>query len=521
MLKYVGIARYQELFTVSIASFGMKKVDYRHTLTISIGLIAASLTGFLRQAAIAHELGAGRTTDIYLAAFAAPELIFIALPIVLSPAFIPLFAERRQRMGEASAWRFGIGVAEALFLLLTLVAVLGYLAAPLYLRWLTPGFTPAERFKAVRTTRLMLPAVSLMGLAALTGAALQTYRRFARPSLATALYNLTFIVCLVAVSFAPPLARTGWGVTLGAVAALALQMPLLWRYRPDQIIPRRINGEDLRTFFQLAGPLAAGDAAHHLILFVDRAMAIALGAGKAAALNYAYHLALVVGQVSGLAVSTALFPRLAERIAAGDKSAVRADLADALGFVLLIGLPAACGLIVLRTPIVQVIFEHGAFDPAATAAVSAPLTWYAIAVLADALCQPLWRVVYAQRGSWTVLTVNGLQTGLRLVGNVALIPSFGYNGLALSAVLGLCVQALALGWLTRHRLGRYLTPAWWQDAARVLLAATLMVGMVVLMVHLAAGSGDSALLRLVVGGIVGVLVYVLALWRLRYRTPVA
>jgi putative peptidoglycan lipid II flippase len=458
-----------------------------------------------------------------------PEFFFIALPIVLSPAFIPLFAERRQRMGEAHAWRFGVQVTGGLFLWLTLMVILAFLTAPFYLRWLAPGFAPSERSQAVRTARLMLPAVSFMGIASLIGAALQSYRRFARPSLVTAVYNLIFIVCLT-ISFVRPLDRAGWGVTLGALTALALQMPLLWRYRPQpttMTIPRSIDFEALRAFFQLATPLAAGYAVHHLILFIDRAMATELGAGKAAALNYAYHLALVVGQVSGLAVSTALFPRLAEQVAEGNVKSVRADLSDALGFVLLIGLPAACGLVLMRTPLVRVLFEHGAFDQAATAAVSKPLMWYAIAVLVDALCQPFWRVVYALRNSWTVLIVNGLQTGLRLVGNLALIPFIGYNGLALSAALGLSVQMLVLGWLIRRRLGNYLTWAWSRDTVRVLLAAVLMTGVVLsVAAHPADKPGGwpfgsllaevSAITRLAVGSIVGGLTYVLMLWGLGY-----
>jgi putative peptidoglycan lipid II flippase len=328
------------------------------------------------------------------------------------------------------------------------------LGAPLYLGWLAPGFSPHERDQAVQATRLMLPAISLMGLATLAGAALQVYRRFARPVLATAVYNLTFVATLLAASLAAPLDRAAWGVTLGAAAALVFQLPLLWRHRPP---PQTL--EVFRDFqslvgqvARLAGPLAAGYAVHHVILFVDRAMATSLGAGSAAALNYAYHLALVVGQLSGLAVSTALFPRLAEQVASDDTAGARASLSGALRFVWAVGLPATCGLILLRTPIVRLLFEHGAFDQAATAAVSVPLIWYGLAVLADALCQPLWRVVYAQRSAWTVLAVNGLQTGLRLLGNLALIPTFGYNGLALSAALGLSVQAVVLWWLVRRRL---------------------------------------------------------------------
>ncbi len=494
----------------------MQRDDYRATLIVMSGLAVASLTGFLRQAAIAHQLGAGRAADVYLVAFAVPEFVFIALPIILSPAFIPLFADCRLRDGETDAWRFGLRVTGALLAVLLLLTALAGLGAPLYLRWLTPGFDPHERHQAVQATRLMLPAISLMGLATLAGAALQVYRRFGRPALATAVYNLTFIATLLAAPLAWPVGRAAWGVTLGAAAALVLQLPLLWRYRPP---PQTwgVSGDlpslkSVGYVARLAGPLAAGYAAHHLILFVDRAMATALGIGSAAALNYAYHLALVVGQLSGLAVSTALFPRLAEQAAGNDAAGARTSLSGALRFVWAVGLPATCGLILLRTPLVRVLFERGAFDRAATTAVSSPLAWYGLAVLADALCQPLWRVVYAQRRTRAVLAVNTLQTGIRLLCNLALSNTFGYNGLALSAGLGLSVQAVVLGGLVRRWLGLYLTRAWWYDAARVALAAGVAAATVRLSVIQL--SSAPAMVTLLVSGTSGGIIYLAALWAL-------
>jgi putative peptidoglycan lipid II flippase len=463
----------------------VQRDDYRATWIVMAGLAAATLTGFLRQAVIAHQLGAGRVADVYLVAFAVPEFVFVALPIVLPPVFIPLFAGCRQQQGEATAWHFALRVVAALLAALLAFTLVAGVGAPLYLRWLAPGFDPAARGQAAQATRLMLPAIGLMGLSTLAGAALQVYRRFARPALVTAVYNLAFVATLLVAPLAWPVSRAAWGVVAGAVAALVLQLPLLWKHRPSSLgawtEKVRDTGELSPTVRQvacLAGPLAAGYAVHHLILFVDRAMATGLGAGSAAALNYAYHLALVVGQMSGLAVSTVLFPRLAEQVAGGDVGGAQASLSEALRFVWMIGLPATLGLILLRVPLVQVLFERGAFDVAATAAVSGALPWYALAVLADALCQPLWRVVYAQRSMWTVVAVNGLQTGLRLLGNLALAPTFGYNGLALSAAIGLAVQAVVLGRLVRRWLGSCLTSRWWCDAAIVALATAAAAGAV-------------------------------------------
>jgi putative peptidoglycan lipid II flippase len=478
-----------------------------------IGLGAGSLTGFLRHAAIAHQMGAGREADVFLVANSVPELIVTTLVIVLPPAFIPLFTDCRLRAGENGAWRFGLRVAGALIATLLPITALVGLAAPLYLGWLAPGFDSQQRDVAVRALRVMLPAIILMGLTTLAGAALQVYRRFARPALTNAVFNIAFVITLFAAPLAWTVGRAAWGVTLGATAALLLQLPLLWRYRPpfSHTIWRGDSRSDeaalqasVRQLALLAVPFAAGYAVHHVILLVDRAMATTLGVGDAAVLNYAYRLALVIGQLSGLAVSTAMFPRLAEQIISSDMAGARSSLAGALRFVWMVGFPATCGLILLREPLVRVLFERGAFDAAATAAVSAPLVWYGLAVLSDALCQPLWRVVFARRSAWTVLSVNGLQTGIRLACNLAFLPLLGYTGLALSAAVGLSVQAWLLGRLARGWLGPYLSRDWWHGAARVVLAtavALLAAGLLV------SQLSKSPMVTVLAAGFLGGLVY--------------
>jgi len=488
----------------------MRREDYRSTLILMAGLVAATGTGFLREAALAYQLGAGRATDIYLIAFTIPEIVFIALPIILTPAFIPLFTDFLLHEGEAGAWRFGLRVARSLLVLLLALTSFLAVSAPLYVRYLAPGFGPFERDKAIHAMHLMLPAITLMGGAVLAGAVLQIRRRFARPALATALYNVVFVSALFALPMISLVGRAAWGVTLGAAAALLIQGSLLWRYRPQSLTEQRKDKTaksalGMKQLVRLAGPLAAGYVVHHMILLVDRAMATTAGAGSVATLNYAYRLALVIGQLSGLAISTAVFPRMAEQAASQDLAGLKSSLAGALRFVWVVGLPASCGLILLRTPAVRTLFEHGAFDAASTAAVSDVLVWYVLAVLADALCQPLWRVVYARRRVWTVLGVNGLQTIIRILCNVALIGSLGYNGLAVSAAVGLTVQLLVLGQIVRRDVGAYLNKEWWQGAASTVLAAS--VALVVAGLLMSQLSAAPAVVALLVSGGLGTLSY--------------
>lgn len=464
----------------------MRREEINATLIVMVGLGATTATGYLREAALAYQLGAGRAADIFLIAFAVPEFVITALPIILSAAFIPLFAAIRQRAGEATAWQFGRQTTVGLLLLLLGIVGLAALGAPLYIHWLAPGFETWAQVASVQALYRMLPAIVLMGGANLVTAALHVYRRFARPALASAMNNLVFIAALLGLPLAWAVGRAAWGVTLGAAAALLVQLPLLYALRPRQRKARaemHPQGElhpTIKDLVGLAGPLTAGYAVHHAILLVDRAMASTLGAGSVATLNYGYRLALVVGQLSGLAVATAVFPGMAEQADRSDDVGLRVRLADALGLVWAIGVPACAGLVLLRVPVVEVLFERGAFDEKATAAVSDVLRWYAPAVLADALCQPLWRVVYAWRRGRVVLAVNALQTSIRFTGNLTLMPRFGYDGLALSAAVGLSVQLLVLLWFVRRRLGRYLTMSWWGRAARVIAAtgcAFVMAGL--------------------------------------------
>jgi putative peptidoglycan lipid II flippase len=268
--------------------------------------------------------------------------------------------------------------------------------------------------------------------------------------------------------------------------------------------------------------MAAGYAVHHIILLVDRAMATTLGAGKAASLQFAYHVALVVGQVSGLAVSTALFPHLAERSADGNTRGVRAALGDALRIVLLIGLPATSLLLLLRAPLIDLLLTRGAFDAQAAAAASQPLLWYAWAVLADALCQPLWRFVYAWQNHWTVLAVNGLQTAIRLLCNLVLIPAIGYNGIAVSALIGLFLQAGVLSWWAWRQVGPYTTRAWWNDAARIVSSTAAAAASAWIVIRHLRSAPPLAILA--AAGLAGGGIYLAALktvgLQVKWRTPI-
>jgi putative peptidoglycan lipid II flippase len=486
------------------------------------GLAFATLTGFLRQIVIAQQFGVGRAADIYLVAFVLPEFIFIALPIVLTPAFLPPFTACRQQAGEAIAMQMGRLSVIALLILLSIFSLVVGLGAPVILSWLGPGFDLTERARAIQSTRMMLPAINFMGLAILGGIISQAYRRFFPPAFTTPVYNLTFVITLLAFPVMLLDDRAAWGVTLGAAMAMALQWPV-WRKLFFHSFSNANNESKassttsriwLSQVAHLAIPLWLGYSVHHLILIIDRSMATTLGTGSVAALDFASRLAQVVGQLGALAISTVLFPSLVEQIENHNLDGAKRSLTGALRWTWIITLPACLWLIVLRVPLVQVLFERGAFDRSDTLVVSDALVWYSLAVLADAVCQPLWRVIYAQRRTWTVVAVNGIQTVVRVFGNIVLMRYFGYNGLALSACIGLSIQALILGIIVYKQLGFRSTSSGWREAGFITIAGLLAAGSTYI-VESRFGFGGPVI-TLLTSVVLGISIYFLVLLWPRY-----
>ena len=427
--------------------------DNKHYLVVIFSLLVSMVTGYLRQTSIAFVFGVNQDTDIFLISYTIPEFVFVALPIILTPAIIPFFIKARKTYGDLIAWSFVKKIFYFVTVSLLFFISLIFLFKETILNLLAPGFTTEMIFVSNKILLIMLPGIFFMGLAVLMGSFLQVYKKFARPILMTAVYNVVFIAALFLFPDQNSLIRASWGVTLGSFFALLLQIPLFLHYIPKKIDHSKsnINHSEWLNTLKFTAWLSVGYLTHHLIYFIDRSMASTLGDGKVAILNFAYHLALSVGQISGLAVSIVVFPNLTEKISDNLITLANRELSKALKYVVSLSVPITVGLLLFRNPLVRLLYEHGEFSSAETLNVSNVLIFYAIAVFFDAVCQPFWRYVYAIQKGFVVFGVNLAQTAVRIAANFLFIQIIGYNGIALSAVLGLIVQMFILGQFIKHK----------------------------------------------------------------------
>jgi len=418
----------------------VKKIVQATTVVTAIVLVVKGL-GFVEKLVLAYLFGTGFQVDAYLVAYSIPFSAYGVLREVVKPAFLPTFL-RTWKTREADGWRlFGV-VGTALFGLLGLATLAGiFLAEPL-ISLAAPGFSGEQRTLAVSLTRLVMPALLLLGLSTLTTATLNAQKRFILPALGDASFRAGPLILLLILGGVPGAAL---GAVLGALGKLLMETLGLGKYL-RQIRPSLdLAFAPVRTVGRLAAPLLA---ALFLSLFVaplvENAFASRVGVGGVSALAYARKIAETLTTILPYTLGLVLLPFSAEMAARQDSEALARMLSGAVRGLTLIFLPVTVGLLVLREPFVRLLFERGAFSAASTQLTAGPLFFYALALLPFALEVIVIQFFFARQDTLTPVLADVGAFVLNLVLIPLLMAGLGLGGIALAAAIAKAVKVLVL-----------------------------------------------------------------------------
>jgi putative peptidoglycan lipid II flippase len=459
------------------------------SLIVAGTYFGSRILGALRSVAIAHAFGTSPELDAYNVGNSIPDVLFqIIAGATLASAFIPTYLQVRRREGEDAGWRLASSVLNLVTLVTAACAVVAFVLAPHLIPLMAPGLGsaagrgPEVQHLAVRLTRIMLGAPILFATSGMTSGILNARRRFFLSGLAPMLYNAAIIAGAVSYSALFSTRSLTWGVTLlaaatvaGAGAHLLVQLPGLvsvgMRYTPRIAI----RNPALREVMLLMLPRMLGLAALQVDFLVSDYFAAQMGTGTISGLAYAWSLVLLPLALIGQAISTAIFPHLADQVAAEDPRAFRATLAQSLRVIVFLTIPATAGLAVLRVPIVALLLQHGNFGARSTHIVADALLFYSVGLAAQALIEILSRGFYALRDTRTPVSIALISMALNIGFSLLLREPLGYRGLALSISLAVTVEAALLFVLLRRRVGGLEGGALAWSALRAAAATWVMV----------------------------------------------
>ena len=450
---------------------------------VGLGTMTSRLLGLVRNLTFAYFFGATNAMDAFFVAYRIPNLMRdLFAEGVMSAAFVPTFTKRLATKGRDSAWQLGNQLINALIVITGGLVLAGIIFVVPLTRLFAGDFgtVPGKFELTVQLTRVMLPFLTLVAIAAACMGMLNSLHRFFTPAVSPAMLN----VCVIASAwaFVPLMPRVGFepimaiafGFVLGGVAQVAVQYPSLrregFRYRPTL----NLKDRGLRNILGLMGPGTLAGAALQINVLINTILATGEGTGAVSWLTYAFQLMYVPIGLVGVSIATAALPVMSRHAALDDLPMVRRTLSRALRLMLVLAVPATVGLVVLAEPIARLIYERGNFTPADTQATALALVCYAPCVIGYSAVRLLVPSFYALGRSLTPAIVSMAAVGLNITLNLVLVRVIGYQGLALGTAVASLANAGFLLVLLRRPLGGVDGQRVAATLAKITVAAAVM-----------------------------------------------
>jgi len=457
----------------------VSKTLLKSTGVVSLMTLLSRVSGFLRDMVYAQVFGAGAATDAFFVAFKIPNFmrrLFAEGAFAL--AFVPVFAEYREKRSAAELQDLVDRVAGALGVVLFAVTAVGVVAAPGLIWIFAPGFTgdPDKYELTVAMLRITFPYLLFISLTAFAGGILNSCGRFAVPAVTPVLLNICLITAalVVAPSLDEPIMALAWAVFVAGVVQLLLQLPYLKALR---LLPRprwdwRFEG--VQRILRLMVPALFGSSVAQINLLFDTLLASFLVTKSVSWLYYSDRLVEFPLGLFGIALATVILPHLSQKHAAASTAGFSHTLDWALRWALLIGLPATVALAILAAPLLATLFQYGEFSGEDVRMASQSLMAYALGLQAFMLIKVLAPGFYARQDTRTPVRVGIVAMVANMVFNVILIFPLAHAGLALATSLSSTLNAALLFRLLRREGVYRPLPGWPLFCIQLLLANALM-----------------------------------------------
>jgi putative peptidoglycan lipid II flippase len=489
---------------------------------VMAAFVLSNLVGLLRQILMTAAFGTETDMEAFNAANRVSEILFNLLAGgALASAFIPTFTALLTVEKRQGAWKLASAVTNLLLVILTLVSALAAMFAPQIVRYiLAPGFAndPAKITLTIELMRVMLPTVVIFGLSGVAMGVLNSHQSFFIPALAPSMYQLGMIFGILVLSPRIGIFGLAWGVVIGASLHMLLQIPFITRLGGRYYATFGLKNPAVHEVARLMGPRLLGVAVVQLNFLVNTRLASYMLEGSVTAIVLAFSLLLMPQAAIAQSIAIAALPTFSAQVALGKLDQMRATLASSLRGILLLSVPATMGLILLREPIIVLLYQHGEFGTDSTQLVSWALLWFAVGLVGHAVVEIMARSFFALHDTKTPVAVGIAAMSLNVLFSILFSRWFQqlgwmpHGGLALANSVATALEMVGLLFLMRrqlygldgHRIMQAFVPAFLATVAMSL----------VLWGWLTISSDLAPLIRVGGGLVIGAGVYGILIWLL-------
>ena len=462
-----------------------KKQILKSASIITLVTIISRILGYVRDQRIAVLLGTTPISVAYQLAFRIPNLFRrLVAEGAMTASFIPVFANYMREKGEKEVWDFANKLFWTLALVVAVITVLGMVFSPYVIQLFTSDIGSAGGLDlAVGLNRIIFPYLFFVALAALAMGILNCFHVFGLPAATPIFWNVASIVFSMAVVwkyFKSPAMSLAAGVLVGGVLQFLIQVPQLVQKGMKFNFGVSFSHPGIQNVARLMIPRLFGIGVAQINLLVDTRFATAsiMPKGSLTALYYSDRVMELVLGGYAISVATAILPMMSHQAAANDYGGLKKTLVFAIRLVAFITVPAMLGLMILREPIIRVLFQHGAFVAESTRLTARALLYYAIALPGLATVKLIVPAFYSTKDTKTPVIVAAISMVLNILLNIVFLEFFfkrvQNGGPALATALACYFDFFALFIIFRVRYGPLGTMEILRSFGKISLCASIM-----------------------------------------------
>lgn len=438
----------------------------RSSAITSVSTFISRILGLVREMVFAALFGDSAAADAFFVAFKIPNFLRrLFAEGAFSQAFVPVLSSYRTRSTRDEIKLFLDHVAGSLGLVLSLITVIGVLAAPVLAGLFAPGYLddPAKFALLAEMLRITFPYILLISLTGFAGAILNSYGHFAAPALTPVILNLVLIgsALLLGPYFSEPALALAWGVLMAGGLQLMFQLPFLAHLK---LVPRprlQSSHPGVRQVLSLMLPVMFSVSVGQINLMLDTILATSIeGDGSVSWLYYSDRLMELPLGIIGIAIATVILPTLSRIHSRGDTADFARTLDWGLRSIVVMGLPASVALVSLAHPLIITLYQRGEFGVDSVGPTALSLQAYSLGLVAFMVIKVLASAFFSRQDTRTPVRYGVIAMVSNMALNLILLIPLAHVGLALATSLSAFINA-GLLWWGLHRQGGVEPGAGW------------------------------------------------------------
>ncbi len=498
------------------------KKAFKSVVIIIIFTLGSKILGLFREVLIAAKFGSGFETDTFFMALTYISLLTIFITQSINTTLIPILSEIEAREGKEGKIKFTNNVLNLIIILSIIFILLGMILSPLLIKILASGFEEAQSNLLLQLIKIGLPIIIFSSVIGVYRGFLQSENLFIESAAADLPYNIVNIFYLLLFSRIFGIEGLMFASIVAVSSQLLLQIRGLQKsgYRFSIILD--IKNEYIKKIVYLLPPILFSVSINDINKVIDKALASTLKDGSISALNYGSTIKNLILNIFISAIITVVFPILSKDANNKDNyKKFKKHIEFGINIIFIIVIPSTVGIIILAKPIIQTVFERGAFDSIATIMSASALTFYSLGLIGMAVRLFLVKVFFALQDTKTPL-INSVIIVIMNIGlNFSLIRILDIRGLALATSLSVTLPIIFLLHKLQFKIGSLNIKNNLICGAKCLLSSFIM-GLVVFVLYnnLSKVIGINSMADIVILAIsicIGILLYSLLIYFMKVR----